>query len=273
MIGRMGERLLIRLDGAVDVARLIQHVAEQQRRRRQRRLDLQRIDEEAPRLVRRVPAGARPRRRRASSDGLLRRDLQRLVECRGRFLDASRIRARPMPAFVTAERRIAAGRAACAGEQQDASTSPAEAAGMQSVLPGPFMEAITVETSSSRCYALYPVLIEVRMFKLMSVCAAFGMVAMAAALSAQGQARAESHGAQGRRHRAGVCAAGIRRQGPQAVGLQGQDRRAGMVPQSVHRWLNGRMQLAPCERGTDSRLRRRLFHGQRRHTRRQQGVR
>ena len=40
------------------------------------------------------------------------------------------------------------------------------------------------------CYALL-LLFEVRMFKLLSVCAGFGVFAMAAALSAQGQAPVE----------------------------------------------------------------------------------
>jgi hypothetical protein len=37
-----------------------------------------------------------------------------------------------------------------------------------------------------------------------------------------------------------------------------------LVPQGVHRWLNGRVQVAPCERRGDSKIRHRIFHGERR---------
>ena len=60
VIGRMREALLIGVDGAIDIAPLIQHVAQEKRRRRQRGLDLQRIDKKAPRLV------SRPWRRAAT---------------------------------------------------------------------------------------------------------------------------------------------------------------------------------------------------------------
>jgi hypothetical protein len=50
---------------------------------------------------------------------------------------------------------------------------------------------------------------------------------------------------EGRRHGACLLAAGIRRQDACIVGVQGKDRCARLVPQGLHRRLNGRMQVAP----------------------------
>ena len=46
-------------------------------------------------------------------------------------------------------------------------------------------------------------------------------------------------------HRTRVLAARVGRQDAQPGGTGGQDRRARLVSQSLHRWLNGRVQVAP----------------------------
>ena len=71
-----------------------------------------------------------------------------------------------------------------------------------------------------------------------------------------------------------VRAPGLRRQGAQAVRLQGQDRRSCLVSRGVHCWLNGRVPVAPCERRQPEVLRkRRLLRSQRGRRRHQQEVR
>ena len=110
VIGGVLERLLIRVDRAVDVAGLIEHRAEQQRRGGQRRIHLQRVQQETPRVVLtrlqvRRHACTKEQRR------LLRRELQRLVERRDGVLDAAGIERVPSRArqlgggFPLGERR------------------------------------------------------------------------------------------------------------------------------------------------------------------------
>ena len=94
MIGGVLERLLIRVDRAVDVARLIQHRAEQQRRGGQRRVHLQRVQQKPPRVV--LPR-LQVRRHACTKEQrrLLRRELQRFVERRGGFLHSAGIQRIP----------------------------------------------------------------------------------------------------------------------------------------------------------------------------------
>ncbi len=96
---------------------------------------------------------------------------------------------------------------------------------------------------------------------------------MSLSLTAVGSRPAGPGGTEGRRHRPGLRAARHGRQDAQAVRLQGQDRRPRVVPQGLHRWLNGRVQVAPCERRGDSEVRRRVLHGERRRRRDEQEVR
>jgi hypothetical protein len=80
--------LLIHLNGPVDVARLIEHVAEKQRGRGHRWIELERIDEKAPGVFL-APlqvggdAGAEQQRR------LLRGNFQRFIEGRRRVPEPS----------------------------------------------------------------------------------------------------------------------------------------------------------------------------------------
>ena len=49
---------------------------------------------------------------------------------------------------------------------------------------------------------------------------------------------------------------------PQPRRLPGQDRSPGVVPQGLHRRLNGRVQVAACEQRPASAIRHRLLHGE-----------
>lgn len=78
--------------------------------------------------------------------------------------------------------------------------------------------------------------------------------------------------APGRRPGTAVFTSGVRRQDSRPRRPQGPGGRAGLVPEGVYGWLNGRVQVAACEQRHASLLRHRVLRGECRYTGDEQGI-